>query len=129
VVQLGEVAAVRVFQWWFWPFLHSFSSSFRSQIYTTPLLFSRHAPLSLVPSRRLLLPPVARFTPAVRVRQVVCMRQRAICYLAHVTATLRLFLASCLVFVFFVCLYCIFSCLFCTVCLYIAKILLKFLLA
>lgn len=79
---------------WFWPFLHSFSSSFRSQIYITTLLFSIHAPLSRIPRRRPLLPPEARFTPIIRVRRVVCTRrQRALCSLAGVMATLRLFLA------------------------------------
>lgn len=93
VVQLGEVEADRVSQRWFWPFLHLFSSSFRSQNYTTPLLFSRHAPLSRVPHHRPLMPTEARFMPVVRVRPVVYTPQRALCSLARVTATLRFFFA------------------------------------
>jgi hypothetical protein len=40
-------------------FFNCFSSTFRSQIYSTPLFFSRHAPLSNVHRRRPLLLPEA----------------------------------------------------------------------
>lgn len=86
------MAAVRVIQRRLWLFFNCFSSTFWSQIYLTPLLFSRHAPLSRIPCYRLLLPPEAQVTSIVGVQRVVCTRQRALCSLTRVTTTLRLFL-------------------------------------
>jgi hypothetical protein len=87
------VVVVRVFNGGFGQILQLLSIVVWCQIYATPLLFSRHAPPSRVLRRRPLLPPEAWLSPVVRVRRVVCTRQRALCSLVRVTATLRSFLA------------------------------------
>jgi len=74
-------------------FFICFFLDFRSQIYSTPLLFSRHALLSRVLRRCLLPLPEAPVMSVVGVRRVAYTRQRAYCFLTRVMATLRHFLA------------------------------------
>jgi len=59
VSSLGKWRPFVSFNGGFGLFLQLFLSTFRSQIYSTQLLFSRHAPLNRVPRRRPLLLPEA----------------------------------------------------------------------
>jgi len=77
----------------FWHTSSTVFSIFRSQIYSTPLFFSRHAPLSLVLRRCPLPLSEVRVTSIVGDWRVVCTRQRGLCSLARVKATLHHFLA------------------------------------
>jgi hypothetical protein len=93
----SKVSSVGI--WWpfvspnggFWPASSTVFSIFWSQIYSTPLFFSRHAPLSLILRHRPLPLPEARVTSIVGDRLVACTRQRGLCSLARVKATLHLF--------------------------------------
>jgi hypothetical protein len=78
----------------FWPvFFQGLFQFFWSQIYSTLLFFSRHAPLSLVLRRRPFPLPEARVTSFFGYRRVACTRQRGLCSLVRVKATLHHFMA------------------------------------
>jgi len=74
VSSLGKWRPFVSFNGGFGQFFIYFFLDFRSQIYSTPLLFPRHAPV-------------------VGVRRVAYTRQRAYCFLMRVMATLHHFLA------------------------------------
>jgi hypothetical protein len=93
VSSLGKWRLFVSFNDGFGQFFICFFLDFRSQVYSTPLLFSRHAPLSHVLHRCLLLLPEALVILVFGVRRVACTRQRAYCFLTRVIATLGHFMA------------------------------------
>jgi hypothetical protein len=90
---LGKWRLFTSFNGGFGQFFICFFLDFWSQIYSTPLSFSRHALLSPALRRRLSLLPEVLVMPVIGVRRVTCTRQRAFCFLVRVMATLRHFLA------------------------------------
>jgi hypothetical protein len=93
VSSLGKWRPFVSFNGGFGQFFIYFFLDFRSQIYSTPLLFPRHAPFNRVLRRHLLPLHEAQVMPVVGVRRVAYTRQRAYCFLMRVMATLHHFLA------------------------------------
>jgi hypothetical protein len=80
VSSLGKWRPFVSFNDGFGQFFIYFFLDFQSQIYSTPLLFPRHALLSRVLRRRLLSLPEAQVMLVVEVRLMAYTRQRAYCF-------------------------------------------------